>query len=198
VAAIQEQISAFLSGFHEVIPKELIRIFNEQELELLISGMPEIDIDDWYAFYYKIVVTFISNFSIKIGKTTLNTKIIPHHPHKSNGSGEPSEAFLKKSVQNLFSLLRVPVRFLLKDSHICRAPAEFRNSKFIKTLVTPAVFLLHTHGKLFLFRGSHICMYSKKWYSFNQLDLPLYESYETLRQNLLISISECGTGFGLA
>lgn len=45
--AIKEQISSFLSGFHDVIPKDLIKIFNEQELELLISGMPDIDIDDW-------------------------------------------------------------------------------------------------------------------------------------------------------
>ena len=29
-----------------MIPKELISIFNEQELELLISGLPTIDIDD--------------------------------------------------------------------------------------------------------------------------------------------------------
>lgn len=34
-------------GFHEIIPAELIAIFNEQELELLISGLPDIDIDDW-------------------------------------------------------------------------------------------------------------------------------------------------------
>jgi E3 ubiquitin-protein ligase HUWE1 len=47
VIAIQDQIQAFLSGFHEIIPKDLIKIFNEQELELLISGLPDIDIDDW-------------------------------------------------------------------------------------------------------------------------------------------------------
>jgi E3 ubiquitin-protein ligase HUWE1 len=34
-------------GFHEIIPAELIAIFNEQELELLISGLPDIDVDDW-------------------------------------------------------------------------------------------------------------------------------------------------------
>jgi E3 ubiquitin-protein ligase HUWE1 len=36
-------------GFHEIIPPDLISIFNEQELELLISGLPEIDVDDWKA-----------------------------------------------------------------------------------------------------------------------------------------------------
>ena len=47
VVAIKDQIDAFLTGFHEIIPKDLIKIFNEQELELLISGLPDIDIDDW-------------------------------------------------------------------------------------------------------------------------------------------------------
>ncbi|KAJ3118397.1 hypothetical protein HDU96_001915 [Phlyctochytrium bullatum] len=47
VTAIRQQIDAFLGGFYDIIPKELVKIFNEQELELLISGMPDIDIDDW-------------------------------------------------------------------------------------------------------------------------------------------------------
>ncbi|KAG0269162.1 hypothetical protein DFQ27_004558 [Actinomortierella ambigua] len=45
--AIKDQIHSFLQGFHEIIPASLISIFNEQELELLISGLPDIDIDEW-------------------------------------------------------------------------------------------------------------------------------------------------------
>lgn len=41
------QIDAFLDGFHDVIPRSLIRIFSETELELLISGLPDIDVDEW-------------------------------------------------------------------------------------------------------------------------------------------------------
>lgn len=44
--SIRKQLNAFLEGFYEIIPKRLISIFNEQELELLISGLPNIDIDD--------------------------------------------------------------------------------------------------------------------------------------------------------
>ncbi|TMS38017.1 hypothetical protein L596_004833 [Steinernema carpocapsae] len=44
--SIRKQLDAFLEGFYEIIPKQLISIFNEQELELLISGLPTIDIDD--------------------------------------------------------------------------------------------------------------------------------------------------------
>lgn len=49
VLAIKEQVNAFLEGFHDIIPSQLIQIFNEQELELLISGLPDIDIDEWKA-----------------------------------------------------------------------------------------------------------------------------------------------------
>ncbi|KAF5283384.1 hypothetical protein FQA39_LY04760 [Lamprigera yunnana] len=44
--AIRQQLNAFLEGFYDIIPKRLISIFNEQELELLISGLPNVDIDD--------------------------------------------------------------------------------------------------------------------------------------------------------
>uniref|UniRef100_A0A668AQ66 E3 ubiquitin-protein ligase HACE1 n=1 Tax=Myripristis murdjan TaxID=586833 RepID=A0A668AQ66_9TELE len=45
--AIQPQINAFLQGFHTFIPPSLIQLFDEYELELLLSGMPEIDVQDW-------------------------------------------------------------------------------------------------------------------------------------------------------
>uniref|UniRef100_A0A8C6NGY5 E3 ubiquitin-protein ligase HACE1 n=1 Tax=Nothobranchius furzeri TaxID=105023 RepID=A0A8C6NGY5_NOTFU len=45
--AIQPQINAFLQGFHTFIPPSLIQLFDEYELELLLSGMPEIDVEDW-------------------------------------------------------------------------------------------------------------------------------------------------------
>ncbi|XP_067841054.1 E3 ubiquitin-protein ligase HACE1 isoform X2 [Heptranchias perlo] len=45
--AIQPQINAFLQGFHLFIPPSLIQLFDEYELELLLSGMPEIDVIDW-------------------------------------------------------------------------------------------------------------------------------------------------------
>ncbi|CAH2252461.1 E3 ubiquitin- ligase HACE1 isoform X2 [Pelobates cultripes] len=45
--AIQPQINGFLQGFHMFIPPALIQLFDEFELELLLSGMPEIDVNDW-------------------------------------------------------------------------------------------------------------------------------------------------------
>ncbi|KAF9246583.1 hypothetical protein BU15DRAFT_85326 [Melanogaster broomeanus] len=44
---VKEQFEAFMSGFSELIPQELVTVFDERELELLIGGMSEIDVDDW-------------------------------------------------------------------------------------------------------------------------------------------------------
>jgi E3 ubiquitin-protein ligase HACE1 len=45
--AIRPQIESFLSGFHEFIPPSLISLFDEYELEMLLSGLPEITVSDW-------------------------------------------------------------------------------------------------------------------------------------------------------
>jgi E3 ubiquitin-protein ligase NEDD4 len=47
---VKEQFDAFMSGFSELIPQDLINVFDERELELLIGGMSEIDVDDWTKF----------------------------------------------------------------------------------------------------------------------------------------------------
>lgn len=47
--SVEEQLENFLKGFHDIIPAELVSIFTEQELELLISGLPDINVDDWKA-----------------------------------------------------------------------------------------------------------------------------------------------------
>ncbi|WBW74340.1 HECT-type ubiquitin-protein ligase E3 Ptr1 [Schizosaccharomyces osmophilus] len=47
VESVKDQLHSLLEGFSDIIPPNLIQIFNEQELELLISGLPEIDNDDW-------------------------------------------------------------------------------------------------------------------------------------------------------
>lgn len=44
---IAEQFQAFKEGFQELVPQDLINVFDERELELLIGGIAEIDVDDW-------------------------------------------------------------------------------------------------------------------------------------------------------
>jgi len=44
---IEEQTKAFLDGFNEVVPLEWLQYFDERELELIICGMQNIDVEDW-------------------------------------------------------------------------------------------------------------------------------------------------------
>ncbi|XP_016955620.1 E3 ubiquitin-protein ligase Nedd-4 isoform X16 [Drosophila biarmipes] len=47
VARVKEQMSSFLDGFGSIIPLNLIKIFDEHELELLMCGIQNIDVKDW-------------------------------------------------------------------------------------------------------------------------------------------------------
>jgi len=44
---IEDQTRAFLDGFNEVVPLEWLQYFDERELELMLCGMQEIDVEDW-------------------------------------------------------------------------------------------------------------------------------------------------------
>lgn len=44
---IEEQFVAFKAGFNELVPQELINVFDERELELLIGGIADMDVEDW-------------------------------------------------------------------------------------------------------------------------------------------------------
>lgn len=47
VGRVRDQFNAFAEGFHQLIPADLVGVFDERELELLIGGIAEIDVDDW-------------------------------------------------------------------------------------------------------------------------------------------------------
>lgn len=47
VSSVEDQMKKFMEGFSELIPHNLIQIFDERELELLMCGLGEIDINDW-------------------------------------------------------------------------------------------------------------------------------------------------------
>ena len=45
--AIRVQLHALLSGIYSVVPQHLLFVFDCQELELLMCGLPEIDVAEW-------------------------------------------------------------------------------------------------------------------------------------------------------
>jgi hypothetical protein len=72
---VKDQFQAFMSGFSELIPQDLITVFDERELELLIGGMSEIDVYVLYTLFAAspLPLTFNSE-SVMIGRSLPTTE----------------------------------------------------------------------------------------------------------------------------
>ncbi|KAL7677377.1 hypothetical protein ACOME3_003613 [Neoechinorhynchus agilis] len=46
---VRKQMDHFMFGFNEIVPKDDVKLFDPKELELLISGIGEINVQDWRA-----------------------------------------------------------------------------------------------------------------------------------------------------
>ncbi|KAK3097984.1 hypothetical protein FSP39_015053 [Pinctada imbricata] len=47
VSRIEKQMNSLMKGFTAIVPQSMIQIFDENELELLLSGLQDIDVNDW-------------------------------------------------------------------------------------------------------------------------------------------------------
>ncbi|CAG9534504.1 unnamed protein product [Cercopithifilaria johnstoni] len=47
VSRVEDQMKALMKGVHELIPPNLLSIFDPNELELLVCGLQKIDVKDW-------------------------------------------------------------------------------------------------------------------------------------------------------
>ena len=61
LGSVKKQLELFREGFYSIIPYELISYFYDTEFELLVSGMPDIDVDDLRANTIYIGYTSTSN-----------------------------------------------------------------------------------------------------------------------------------------
>ena len=154
---IKEQIQAFLSGFHDIVSKDLVKIFNEKELELLISGVPDIDVDDW------------KNNS----------------EYRGYSASSPQIQWFWRAVRSFNQEERA--KLLQFSTGTSKVPLEgFQKLQGSSGLQR---FQIHKDfGSITRLPSAHTC--------FNQIDLPVYESYEQLRERLYIAITEAATGFG--
>jgi len=159
VNSVKEQLENFLAGFHDIIPAELISIFNEQELELLISGLPDIDVDDWKA----------------------NTEY-----HNYNSGSQQIQWFWRAvkafSPEDRAKLLQ----FVTGTSKV-----PLNGFQELEGMNGITKFNIHKdYGNKDRLPSSHTC--------FNQLDLPEYESYDTLKTRLYAAITTGSEYFGFA
>jgi E3 ubiquitin-protein ligase NEDD4 len=72
---VKDQFDAFMSGFSELIPQDLVNVFDERELELLIGGMSEIDVYvSPFSLYLIHVLRFIKGMTGPSSRITVGTK----------------------------------------------------------------------------------------------------------------------------
>ena len=154
----------------------MIAIFNEQELELLISGLPDIDVDDWKShteyhnysasssqiqWFWRAVRSFDKEERAKLLQFVTGTSKVP-----LNG-------FAQLEGMNGFSRFNIHRDYGNKDrlpsSHTC-----FNRKTFLSSLLV-------------------------QWLTiYAELDLPEYESYESLRQQLYTAMTAGSEYFGFA
>ncbi|KAJ5037929.1 uncharacterized protein L3040_006805 [Drepanopeziza brunnea f. sp. 'multigermtubi'] len=157
--SVKEQLDEFLKGFHDIIPAELVAIFNEQELELLISGLPEIDVDDWKS----------------------NTE---YHNYTASS---PQIQWFWRAIRSFDKEERAKLlQFVTGTSKV-----PLNGFKELEGMNGFSRFNIHRdYGSKDRLPSSHTC--------FNQLDLPEYESYESLRNQVLTAITAGSEYFGFA
>ena len=84
---VREQFEAFMTGFNELVPQDLIMVFDEREIELLIGGMSEIDV---YVFPLQATyagVTVLNSFIAMTGRNSPITGVMTPMTKSSSGSG---------------------------------------------------------------------------------------------------------------
>ncbi|KAI9344444.1 E3 ubiquitin-protein ligase RSP5 [Pilaira anomala] len=110
---VEEQFKAFKEGFNQLIPQDLINVFDERELELLIGGIAEIDVDDWkkhtdyrgyteqddvIQWFWKCIRTWDSEKKSRLLQFTTGTSRIPVNGFKDlQGSDGPRRFTIEKS-----------------------------------------------------------------------------------------------------
>jgi len=49
IGNVRTELGALVMGFHEVVPKELLKDLDAEQLRMLVCGVAELDVDDWQA-----------------------------------------------------------------------------------------------------------------------------------------------------
>lgn len=110
---VEEQFKAFIDGFNELIPQELVNVFDERELELLIGGLAEIDVEDWkkhtdyrgyqesdqvIQWFWKCINEWDSEQKARLLQFTTGTSRIPVNGFKDlQGSDGPRRFTIEKA-----------------------------------------------------------------------------------------------------
>lgn len=113
VSRVQEQMQSFLEGFGSIVALHLLKIFDENELELLMCGIQNIDVKDWkrntlykgdyYAnhviiqWFWRAVLSFSNEMRARLLQFVTGTSRVPMNGFKElYGSNGPQMFTIEK------------------------------------------------------------------------------------------------------
>ncbi|XP_058825879.1 E3 ubiquitin-protein ligase Nedd-4-like isoform X2 [Topomyia yanbarensis] len=113
VARVKDQMQAFLDGFGQIVPLNLLKIFDENELELLMCGIQSIDVKDWkrntlykgdyfanhviIQWFWRAVLSFSNEMRARLLQFVTGTSRVPMNGFKElYGSNGPQMFTIEK------------------------------------------------------------------------------------------------------
>ncbi|DAZ93420.1 TPA: hypothetical protein N0F65_000071 [Lagenidium giganteum] len=165
---VKDQIAAMVQGLYDVIPTTLLAVFDYQELELLLCGVPNIDVNDWETHSDVKYQDFDQ-------PSKAEKRLLEWFWETVRGFSQEERARL---LQFVTGTSRVPVEgfkaLLSNDGRVRRFGVQV-----VPMGVPPTG----------LYPKAHTC--------FNRIDLPLYSSKEELEKYLTLVINMEITGFSM-
>ncbi|GLD92402.1 hypothetical protein PINS_up000935 [Pythium insidiosum] len=166
--SISEQLNALLKGFYDIVPTYLVTVFDYQEFDLLLSGVPDIDVGDWR--------TYSEVRWIKLEKPTSAEQRVLEWFWETLASFSAEQK--ARLLQFATGTSRLPVQgfkgLTSSDGRVRRFTVQFVTRGPPPTGLMPK---------------GHTC--------FNRIDLPLYESMDELVNYLTLVINMEVSGFWL-
>lgn len=183
--SISDQLQEFLSGLYDVVPKGLLSVFDYQELELMLCGIPTIDTADWKTN------TRVRYFVADDGGLNLINPLSRKRPVVISEEAQDAVlAWFWIIIESFTPEERA--RLLQFTTGTSRVPVEgFRGLTSSSGIIHPFTIQLVQRGNEAsgLFPKAHTC--------FNRLDLPLYRSMEEMETYLTMVSQMEIIGFGL-
>ncbi|KAK4884524.1 hypothetical protein RN001_000795 [Aquatica leii] len=113
VERVQDQMNAFLEGFSDLVQLNVIKIFDENELELLMCGIQNVDVKDWkqntlykgdyhanhivIQWFWRVVLSFSNEMRSRLLQFVTGTSRVPMNGFKElYGSNGPQLFTIEK------------------------------------------------------------------------------------------------------
>ncbi|MGH0137352.1 UNVERIFIED_CONTAM: hypothetical protein FKN15_063667 [Acipenser sinensis] len=201
---VVQQTEALVRGFYEVVDSRLVSVFDARELELVIAGTAEIDLNDWrnnteyrggyhdghivIRWFWGTVERFNNEQRLRLLQFVTGTSSVPYEGFAAlRGSYHDGHIVIRwfwGTVEHFNNEQRLRLlQFVTGTSSVpYEGFAALRGSNGLRR------FCIEKWGKITSLPRAHTC--------FNRLDLPPYPSYTMLYEKLLIAVEETST-FGL-